>query len=454
MDEPGCESDVTPTFVLIFWETYLGCAPSIINAVRSLSDAGHRSVLFIRQSDGPFVDPPDLGELTRLLIVDLDNATVTEAVNCPTHVAAIQESRVRGLARRFVPPPLRRPLGRWVDRRSMDHSNEYDIEAIDRFHDLTLSWIAKLTPKVIVGVDTVGIGVAKRLTDHYAQTQSKSGPELWYWSLEIMADCDRTGPVWKELRRREREAHAASDLTIIQDEERWAQLRSSNNLSHGDHVIVPNSPRGILPEEFGNASKIESFKEEYFGIGSDRRVVLHAGSISEGMRSAALAQSAKDWPEPFDLVFHSHSTIGRHDSYARSVIEHGGDRVHLSTMPVDYDQLDTLYSAADVAVAIYDPNLGPNFRLLAGASGKLTHALKCGIPVISVGNPSIARILDRYGCGVGVDDVQDVGTAITEIRNRWRTYHEHALDCFARHYEFDRHFEKAIHRVSDCQPDR
>jgi glycosyltransferase involved in cell wall biosynthesis len=170
------------------------------------------------------------------------------------------------------------------------------------------------------------------------------------------------------------------------------------------------------------------------------------------MRSHELAAAAATWPAELKLVFQSHTHLGRHDQYAQSLTQIGKGHVLLSAAPVSYDQLDDLYSSARIGLVIYDTSLGPNFTLLAGASGKLAHCLRCGVPVISIDNQSIGRVLTQFGCGIAVDSPGEVAAAIQQILADYERYRNNALNCYRSEYEFDKHFAAVLQRIDTRQP--
>lgn len=448
--------DESKRIAIIFWEPYLGCAPSIINAARCLSEAGHYVDLYIRLGVG-FVPPPEFNSNVSLIVVD-PVANKTLEINLVELHGERGDSLVRQFARAFVPNFIRHPLGRW-----WDGSNEYSSETtpdttgiFTAFSRLCADAIDQANDGIVIGVDTFGLCAAAEAVDQLQSRIMDRGSkqvELWYWSLEILGDDDSLDPHWPQLKKRERAAHLTSDLVIIQDQQRADYLAETNDVAGVPIVIVPNSPRGMTSRSVSEGSNEglnpdrSKVLNDAFASNPNRRLVLHAGSVCDGMRSADLAMSTAEWPEPFDLVFHSHTFLSRHDTYADQLVILGKGRVHLSKTPVDYDKLDQLYAAVDLSIVIYDSSLGPNFQLLAGASGKLAHSLRCGVPVISVDNPSIAEVLHRHQCGIGVSRPEEVGKAIEAIVADLDRYRQNALKCFADDYEFDRHFEPLLNRA-------
>ena len=243
----------------------------------------------------------------------------------------------------------------------------------------------------------------------------------------------------RKTKRLERIYHRHADVLVIQDHERELALCDENDDLDCPTILIPNSPRGELAEGITR----DHFHRQ-FGLDPTTRVILHAGSVCEGMRSSDLAASAANWPADCVLIFHSHTPIDLETHYYRDIVASGNGRVLISTQPVAYDELDALVASADVGIVIYDSTLGPNFQLLAGASGKLSHYLRCGVPVISIDNPSIARVLNEHACGIGVDRVDEVTGAVNAILADHQAYRTRATATYQTQFEFESHFQSLL----------
>ncbi|TWT81216.1 hypothetical protein CA13_26650 [Planctomycetes bacterium CA13] len=420
-----------PAVAIVFYETYLGCAPSIINAARVLDERGYSVDILIRQERGRFAEPPSFGPNVRVVAVD-GKANSPRVEPEPTSMASSSPSN--SWLRRVVPQTLRRSIGCLLQScrdniHAMKPSTKY---ARERFAKQCVHIANKKRYACVIGADTIGLVVAHQIAE-------PAGTQVIYWSLEIMFESDFPDKIGKWWKQQERLCHQRSLALVIQDNERAASLSAENDAEVCPVILVPNSPRGYLDDQVRR-----DYFHRMFDLKEDCRVVLHAGSVCEGMRSYELAQAAATWPTDTKLVFHSHTQLNRHDDYAHSLVPAGKGNVLLSTDPVDYDMLDELVSSAWISLVIYDVSLGPNFALLAGASGKLAHSLRCGVPVISIGNASIGRVLTQHGCGISVDSPGEIGAAIQSISNDYATYQKNAFTCYDQAYEFDKHFDPVM----------
>ncbi len=417
---------------IVFHETYLGCAPSLINAARLFDEHGWDVDIVMRDTDADFAQPPDLGAHVELLRI-ADGQPARHGVQSATPTSS--DTRTwRSRVKQALPAGLASSLE----------------AARERIHAIT----AGLAPRTwttrhrfvkgvalatqgrdydaVIGVDMLGLAAARPLA------VARHVP-LVYWSLEIMFLRDFWAPAWRRAKRRERADHRVANVLVIQDTERQQALCEENRAGSVPALLIPNSPRGEASADLSR----QRFHSQ-FELKDATRVILHAGSICEGMRSSDLAAVAAMWPRDRVLVFHSHTPIDLQTHYYRDIVASGEGRVLISTKPVPYDELDELIASADIGVVIYDSTLGPNFQLLAGASGKLSHYLRCGVPVISVDNPSIARVLTENQCGIGVDRVEEVADAVQTILADHANYRDRAEKAYLEQFEFERHFQSLL----------
>jgi len=414
---------------IVFYETYLGCAPSLINAARLLDENEWHVDILMRQSQDEFAEPPWLGEHVQIMLVNPDRELSSQA-NTSEAKQVSWKSRVRAV----LPGVLSRRLASLRDTkdRMLASIRPANWNACPRFVDAVSSATQDRRYDAVIGVDTLGLAAAAPLA-------SRLSVPLIYWSLEIMFLNQFWSPAKRRSKRIERRCHQLADVLVIQDTERQASLCRENRVPQCPTLLIPNSPRGHVAEDL-----VTGHFNRQFGLDLSTRVILHAGSICEGMRSSDLAASAATLPDDCRLIFHSHTPIDLQTHYYRDIVAAGAGKVLISTQPVPYDELDTLMASADIGIVIYDSSLGPNFQLLAGASGKLSHYLRCRVPVISVDNPSIARVLDENRCGIGVQRVEDINDAVHRILSDHESYQSRAQTTYETQFEFEKHFEQLL----------
>ncbi|TWT66198.1 glycosyltransferase family protein [Allorhodopirellula solitaria] len=425
---------------IVFYEAYLGCAPSLINAARLFDEQGWDVDIVMRDVATAYASPPELGEHVQVLRISCGGTCDWGAGGeaAPAGEKSSWKSRIR----RAMPE-------RWATSLTAARDRAHDIAAglkpsVWLARGQFIQGVAEVTRgrdyDAVIGVDMLGLAAARPLA-------AEQGVPLVYWSLEIMFVRDFWSPVWRRTKRLEQADHRAADVLVIQDTERQQALCDENRAWDVPTILIPNSPRGEVDP---NISR-DHFHQQ-FGLEDNVHVILHAGSICEGMRSSDLAAIASAWPDDRRLIFHSHSPIDLQTHYYRDIVSSGEGRVLISTQPVPYDKLDELMASASVGIVIYDSSLGPNFQLLAGASGKLSHYLRCGVPVVSVDNPSIARVLEKHDCGVGVSRVDDVADAIETILADHASYRSRAAQTYLNEFEFAKHFQSLLSFLDTPRP--
>lgn len=383
---------------IFFWEGYLGVAPSLINAVRALARNGYAVDVITRSQTRGFPEPPTF----------------------PTHVRILSC----------------KPVSHWAWR-TVGQRPPWPVAKVLHFADL---------------VQFAAVGLKRALRHRYAWTVGvdmnglltatlvallQRAPVL-YWSLEIHFLDKVRNPAQRLVKRLERWCHRRARLTVVQDRFRAASLVAENGVDPQTVVLVPNSPADAPP-----GRKYHHFHER-FALPPSQRVVLHIGWIDSALMSLELAQYAASWPTNWSLVFHERERRSPSESYLREVEEAGRGRVLLSLNPVPYDQLDEIVASGDVGIVLYREELGPNFSEIVGASGKLAHYLRCGLPVVCADLPGFRELLTQYECGLWVSGLEQVADALQQIFFNYEAFSANAIKCYLERYEFNRHFERVL----------
>ena len=266
-----------------------------------------------------------------------------------------------------------------------------------------------------------------------------------YWSLELYPWRESRGLRPRAKKWLEYLCHRGASLTIVQDEARADFLAVDNGVARSSVVVVPAAPRGEATRGRGD------FLRERLGIPASKKILLHAGTIDVWSCAAALAEAAQAWPDDWVLVLHGFGPR-EYVEEVRGECRVPG-RVYISLDPVPYDQLDELIGSADVGLALYE-DLGLNHKLLGGASGKLSHYLKCGVPVIASGHPSLREVIEASGCGMCVESAAGVAAAARAIFDDYGRHRSNAFRCYEERLNFDNFFGEAARRIDSLRTDR
>jgi glycosyltransferase involved in cell wall biosynthesis len=410
---------------IFFWEGYLSVAPSLINAIRLLVTEGyHVDVITRRAVSGEFALMPTFPTGVRILTEGFSSKSYSG-----TDFSSFKDEFGRVRLRKYMPQLVR------------DWLRGY-YEGIRLWWELTHFALFSLRSvkgekyKCFIGVDMHGL-----VTAFFACLLKKV--PIIYWSLEIRFLSDFKDSIRRLVKRLERMCHRQAAFMIIQDLERAASLIRENKIRNPKTVIVPNGPLG-RPQ-----SETSDFFQKRFSILPSRRIVLQLGMISPSVLSLEIASEASNWNEDLVLVFHERAKRAQTDPYIKQVQQVGCGKVFLSLEPVPYDALDCVVMSGHIGLVFYRKELGPNFSEITGASGKLAHYLRCGLPVICLDLPGLVKVVNQYRCGICVSEPGEIQSATEAIFRDYEFYRMNALKCYEDSYEFGRHFREVLRRIED-----
>lgn len=382
-----------PRVAVIFWDGYLGVAPSIINAARCFVEHGYGVDVITREVSSDFAEVPALGPSVRVL------KWCSSSQRRSSQVTSAWAFLVQRLS--FVAFALRR--------------------------------VGLQGYTTIIGVDLNGLVTALALA-------LLSGTRPILWSLEIHALPSRRSLRGRISRFIRQWTFRTVPLVVVQNEHRAQLLVEQYGVRGESIVLVPNAPMGEAQTTSSH------FLHERCGLEVTSKIALHLGMISPTAFSAELATAAREWPDEWTLVFHERQRRAAHETYLSDVRARGGGRAVMSLEPVPYDDLDAVVASAKIGLALYDPVAGLTYSS-PGSSGKIGHYLRCGVPVISLEAPGITEIVEKYECGITVARLTDITDAIKAIDGEWDRFSANALRCYREVYEFRSHFRELMRRL-------
>jgi glycosyltransferase involved in cell wall biosynthesis len=310
----------------------------------------------------------------------------------------------------------------------------------DTFIDLfNLSLVAYRKAKkqhynFIIGIDTMGLIISNLAV----WPRDKSNVKLAYWSLEISFMRDLREWLERLFKRLERRFARHADMIIVQDIERAALLHEENTTDGVSTKFIPNSAMG--PSNWKGAK----FLHRLLDIETEKRILLHAGLIGKGMRSLELAESARTLAKNYILVLHERKKRYVHDPYLEQIKSAAGNKVRLSLNPLPLEKVDRVFASAHIGVVLYSEQCGSNFSSVSFASGKLSYFLRNGVPVIVSNFPGFRSIIERYKCGVIIDELSEIANVIKIIDSDYEQYSQNAVKCFDEMFEFGKKFDAAF----------
>lgn len=267
-----------------------------------------------------------------------------------------------------------------------------------------------------------------------------------YYSLELLLSHELGTDSQRWLKQHELPLSRQSALIIIQDEQRARLMAEDNGIEMERFVHVPNSPVGPARR------RRSDYWHRRFKLSSDKRVVLHAGSIDAWTGIEDIVASTASWPKDCVLVVHT-----RGDEQSSAMVERlrklaPPDRVFFSLTPVPRQAYDELIDGADMGIVFYVPIEGSaytqeNIRTIGLSSGKIGYYLRAGLPVVVNRFSSIGDVIDREGCGVAVEDGRGVAEAMDRILGDYETFSRQACRLFDERLDFARSWRSVIDRI-------
>ena len=389
---------------IVFWDTWISAAPTIINIAEYLGENGFYVDIFTRQDSVNYGNDPIIN-------------------NC--NIINVTTLRRRSKSYLWVTNKLKsiqilNRISLWIALLEV----KYFIKQIKKR--------LKGTYEFVIGVDILGLYSAGKIFKFETKTL--------YLSLEIVnRNTDIIVDYFKDYEAR---FQKKSVFTFIQDDYRAESLFRSNGVDKKKYLYfrLPNSPRGEA------VSLRRFYFNEKFNIPRIEFIVLSAGMIDDAVSSIEVAKQVYRNGERYKMVFHEREKRPI-DSYLLKIQELGGANLFLSLNPVPYSEVNQIYQSADVGIAFYNPAYGENFTLLASASGKMTHCLKYGLPVVVLDLPGFAEIIEKYQCGIVIKDLAEMNQAIDTIRMNYPFYKENVKVCYENEFAFDSFFKKALFAI-------
>ena len=257
-----------------------------------------------------------------------------------------------------------------------------------------------------------------------------------YFSLEIYLDSEISQNIQTKLFGfLEKIANRRVSATIIQDMDRAKILAKENQIDINKIYTIPNSPIGDAK------SRKRFFLHDRFKIDRNKVLLLYAGTLSEWAYTTELAKATRNLRERYIVVFQSRYNI-KGKPYVEELLKNSGqEKAIFSLEPLPYSKLNELYSSADIGLAFYNTKiLGTNCQEMGLSSGKIANYLFLGKPVIVNSETSLAQLVKKYGCGIVVNDFQELNNACEQIMENYKKYSDNACLCFNNLFNLENNF--------------
>jgi glycosyltransferase involved in cell wall biosynthesis len=240
----------------------------------------------------------------------------------------------------------------------------------------------------------------------------------------------------------ERSAAQRSLVTIEHDPQRARLLAADLGVPMERIVIVPNAPLGPA------RAQRSSFLQQRLGLPEGTPLLVCPGTLSEAFQSSAVVEVAQHLQGDWRCVLHSAQPRSADEPYIRSLIERDtAGRVVFSLAPIPYAEIDALMASARAGLVLYAADLGENTATVGLASGKLSHFLKIGVPVIVSPLPGLADFVREHGVGEVLEHPAQLPELLARIEADEAAYRARCLACFDTHLAYQSAFARVLDRL-------
>ena len=237
-----------------------------------------------------------------------------------------------------------------------------------------------------------------------------------------------------------------AEAVIIQDEDRFETLCQDYDYRHPQVFYLPNSPLAEN-EESPDVDRGNYFREK-FNLSQEQfpHIILQAGMIDDTVLAKPLARAFASLSNGCALVFHDRFPKSPDAPFLKSLRSINSTNLFISLEPVAYNKIDWIFSSATINLAFYNGH-NDDYTKMAKASGKLSHSLKVGKPVLVNDLPGLRNLVEKYKCGLVIkdpSDSQEIQLAIEQIIRDYEMYEKNARLCFEAEFDFQKEMEPIL----------
>lgn len=246
-----------------------------------------------------------------------------------------------------------------------------------------------------------------------------------FLSLELFAG--------KKYKKSDAKAFKNTKAILIQDEER---LKTLLNKFDAENLSVPvfNAPNISIDIDKQNPN-LENMTEQ-FDIAQDKTKCACIGMIYDFVYSFEIAKAFKDINNSA-LIYHDRREIDKNDAYIKKILD-ANPNIYLSSKVYDYNDIGYVYDGIDIGIACYRPS-DNKYDQIGHSSGKLTFYLKYKKPVIVNRLDGYSDIVEKYDCGVIINDVNNTEewqNAVNKINSNYQYYSNNSYKCYMEEFDF------------------
>jgi glycosyltransferase involved in cell wall biosynthesis len=204
---------------------------------------------------------------------------------------------------------------------------------------------------------------------------------------------------------------------IIQDADRLALFLDANNCDE--------SPKHIfyLPVSLTAASP--NTQNVLCSMRSTLPILMQIGGINiSRSNSDQLLEHFQKNSHKFKLFFH-----GFISGEIQAILREQDILPLISSVSVSPSQISQIVDACDIGFVSYVAN-DLNFHFIARASGQLVEFLRCGKPIIVMGNTNLQKYVEDNAIGISIESIEELVPAIEKIEREYSFYSRNSLAKF------------------------
>jgi hypothetical protein len=397
---------------IFFYEGYVGVAPTIINLCKALNEDEYLVTIYATNS--PFPKPEKIDNKTEIIYF-------SKAFDIPIILKILLILKYKFQVRSI------QPIFELVF---------FTLPCL--IHLIKTNKFSIFKKSINIGVDTNGSISA--LIKSYIFRQ-----KFIYLSLELNHP-NRFIWVTKIINILERLAYRKSQCVIVQDEDRFNTLCEYNKYQHPKVFYLPNSPTSST--SLSKEVQLKNYFREIFNLSEEKFycIILQAGMIQDAVFSKELAQAFVSINKGYALIFHDREQRQSDDPYIKSLKQINSKNLFLSLKPLPYEKIERIYTSATIGLAFYR-NLDNNFSQISKASGKISHYLKYGVPLLVNNLESLSKLVEQYNVGIVIKDPLnslEIESAIEKILKDYSYYSKNATICFEEQFNFSKKIQPIL----------
>lgn len=300
-------------------------------------------------------------------------------------------------------------------------------------------------PDLLIGVDAKGITLARECQRINRLLRFKN-VRLDFFSFEMFF-----GDEGAEKRKEILACRHISNL-IIQDELRNELLRKENKIPNNvQSFFLPVAPLLSKSEGIVRINKPLKIREKY-NLSDNIKLIIFFGSFAEWSGAEWIIHAAEASIKDTVFVIHSRFKFNERDPIQKKIIElnKNSHSIILSDYYINTaEEIIDFLKQFDAGLVFYIPfnNIytGKNTYNIGYSSGKFSHLMAAGVPVITNNLPTYSKLNSQYNFGFVVNDKNDLVDLLNNCpdfsaykENCSRLYHEvldpsSAIDNYVNH---------------------